>query len=564
MRYALENAFDKRSPTQLSKRTYHAWVELGKKTGSFIPAKRAKDLRIKPWHHMALALYRVPQKVTVKYVEEQLAKYYENHGLDSSSAPSYGMIDRFFKSVGQHELNKGRNTGMAGRALKYHKLRTAHGMLPWDELHSDGWASHFTAPRPLTHEYLTLEVWHAHDVATKFIPPMAIGFSECAEVISKCAENMIRFGGVPMIWQVDSTRIVKNNEKFVGHPLLSVSDIAGITIVHPITVGNAQANGKAETFGTWLNNQAKGLCTYQHETMDTLAFRRQQNLLAQFSRAKVRGNRQAIDSLRAQIMKTAPGLFFEEVGEAEAWLEEMRVKWNNHEHSALPKIRDEVTGKKRHQTPNEAMADFKEWGWEPVQMEEDHLTDLFRPRVPVFVRRGRVMPYGKMRFRDSELDRYEGTKVIVSYDIMDGSEVRVLDMKGAFICVAAYDAPVGYRGQTAVEAATEKRLLAAIGRKSKQIEGLKNRAGLTLVESTAGSVIELQRFEYEHVENEPELQRVEYTVEETTEPKLRTLADLLAEEGDNEEPLSREETVDYLWGDVIDEDEDFNPKEEVL
>jgi putative transposase len=155
----------------------------------------------------------------------------------------------------QSELLKGRNAGMALRALQYHKKRTAAGMLPWDELHADGWASHFTAPHPVTGEYVTYELWDVHDVATRYIPPFAIGLTKNYEVIAKAVENAIRDNGIMAILQTDSTKIVKKNVKFVGNPVLSIAERAGITIVHPKTVGNAQANGIAENFHAWLDKK---------------------------------------------------------------------------------------------------------------------------------------------------------------------------------------------------------------------------------------------------------------------------------------------------------------------
>jgi putative transposase len=413
---------------------------------------------------------------------------------------------------------------------------------------------------------VTLEVWDFHDVATRFVPPFAVGLSENFEVIAKGIENAIREGGVMSILQTDSTKIVKNNAKFVGNPLLSISDRAGITIVHPKTVGNAQANGISENFHTWLDKQARELSTYQQKGMDSLSLRRTQKLTAKFVKAKASNDMALMDGVRKQISKTSNGVFFESYQQAIDWLEAVRVKWNNHHHSSLPKIYDEVTGKKRHQSPAECLAAFKADGWQPVVMDEAHIVDLFRPRVQVKVQRGVVKPYGGMRFHHVDLPHWEGKQVVVSYDIMDYSAVTVMAMDGSLICIAPFCETVAYRAMTAYETANEKRALAQIKSKRNQIKTIEQRTGLSLdvIESHGSKVIELQRFDYERVEAAPELQRVEYAVEETAEPKLRTLADLLAEEGDNEEPLSREETVDYLWGDVIDDDDEIKPIEDVL
>jgi putative transposase len=249
LQYALENSFDKRHPQQLKERTYWSWVAEKQQRGDSVPQKRNRDFSVKPWHYMALELYRRPQKPTVQFVVEKLAEAFD-------PAPTYRQVDYFFSmKFSQSELLKGRNAGMALRALQYHKKRTAAGMLPWDELHADGWASHFTAPHPVTGEYVTYELWDVHDVATRYIPPFAIGLTENYEVIAKAVENAIRDNGIMAILQTDSTKIVKKNVKFVGNPVLSIAERAGITIVHPKTVGNAQANGIAENFHAWLDKK---------------------------------------------------------------------------------------------------------------------------------------------------------------------------------------------------------------------------------------------------------------------------------------------------------------------
>jgi putative transposase len=563
--HALENSLDKGKFNALSKEVFYGWLRLKAETGYYAPRKREKDYSVQWWHDAALVLYRRPQKPTMQYVVEKLSEMVTSQGLDCK-APSYGQVDRFFKDrIGQKELQKGRNTGMKSRSLQAHKKRTAAGLEPWDEMQSDGWASHFTAPHPITGDYVTLEIWHAHDVATRIIPPLAVGRSENYFVIAKCLENATRFGGVMRTLQTDSTKIVKNNIKFVGDPLVSVATMAGTAIVHPKIVGNAQANGIAENFGVWLNNQAKELCSYQHESMDSLSFRRVQNLLDKFARAKFRGAYAEVDKLRKEIKRVAPGVLFESHQDALDWLELQRTKWNNHPHSALPKMRDEVTGKKRYQTPQESFDEFVSYGWQPVAMDEEQIIDLFRPRVRTKVYRGMVKPYSKkVAFYHTELGRYEGKEVIVAFDIMDGSEVQVMDSKGVLICVAKYDAPVGYRAQSFQEVTTETRTIQAIKRKEKSIKALKQQAGLSVIDSTASTVIDLKTVDYSRVEEPVQpLKQIEYALadDDAAVPKLRTLADLLAESSDDNAP-EQKAPVPYVWGTVSDDEDDV--KEEVL
>jgi len=499
---ALDHAKEKKrknSTLILARRTVANWKKRKLQTGSYAPLKREVDMAVKPWHNMAIALYCRPQKPTFQYVVEKLAEHFQ-------PPITYAQVRDFFvNKYSVDSLITSRHKGQQSRELKYYKKRTAAGMLPWDEVHADGWNTHFSAPHPVTGEYVTFEVWDLHDVATRYVPPFGIGLTENYEVIAKSFENAIRDYGVMAILMTDSTKIVKKNKRFTGNPVLSIADRAGITIVHPQIVGNAQANGISENFHTYLDRASRELSTYQHpKQMDALTFKRGKKLTAKLVRAKKADDKKAADKVRREINKNAAGILFESMDEMVGWLESVREKWNNHHHSALEKIIDDTTGKKRHMSPNEAIAKFKRLGWQPVTMEEPHLIDLFRPRVQRKVRRGIVAPYHKdVSFRNHELDHWEGKEVIISYDIMDYSQVWVFDLKGTLICVAKHDAAVSYRSEHAQSLAEEKRALATVKRKENQIVTTLKRAGLNqphVIEGEAKVVVDfaIEQAEIEH------------------------------------------------------------------
>lgn len=531
----------------LTQSTLDKWLQRFKKQGNYVALVRSRDLSVKPWHEAAVALFCRPQKPTYVAVVEELAKLYK-------PPPTYDQVRDFFvEQFSQGEALKGRNTGMQLRAMQYHRKRTAAGMMPWDEVHADGWATHFTAPHPITGEYVTYEIWDFHDVATRYVPPFSIGLTENYEVIAKGIENAIRDGGVMAILQTDSTKIVKNNTKFVGNPVLSISDRAGITIVHPQTVGNAQANGIAENFHAWLDKQARELATYQAKPMDSLTLRRTQKLTAKLVKAKAAGDVDGIADASKQIAKTSPGILFGSYEEACQWLEDVRKRWNNHNHSSLKKVRDAVTGRMRHQTPQEALDEFKALGWTPVLIDEEHLVDLFRPRVQTKVRRGIVKPYGDMRFRHADLDHWEGKPVVVAYDIMDYRQVWVSDLQGALICVAPFDEACAYRTQTAAEASQEKRATAQIRRLEKKIEGVQKRNGLDdkVIEGEARTVLD---YSLPEPDLTPKLSLDEFYALEAQQAEP-------AQDGDKK---SFQETMLMLWGDVDSDGEEPSDKKEGL
>jgi hypothetical protein len=162
-----------------------------------------------------------------------------------------------------------------------------------------------------------------------------------------------------------------------------------------------------------------------------------------------------------------------------------------------------------------------------------------------------VKPYGGMRFHHTDLPHWEGKQVLVSYDIMNYSAVTVMALDGSLICIAPFCETTAYRAMTAYETAQEKRALAQIKLKKTQITAIEQRNSLDLsvIEGHSKAVIELKTVDFARVEPVNELQRIEYAgAEFATEPTLRTFADLLADERDENKPVVSE-PVDY-WGTV--------------
>lgn len=527
----------------LVKSTVENWKVRFKEKGNYIPDVRQKDRTIKPWHvDLVAMLEKNPQKKPVIWMVEQLqAKY----GKGISEYMVYRYINGDFS---QGDLIKGENSGMQLRAKQAYQPRTSAGLLPWEEVHADGWATHFTAPHPVTGDFVTYEVWDFHDVATRYVPPFGIGLTECFEVIAKGVENAVRDHGVMCILQTDSTKIVKNNAKFTGDPVKSISDKAGITIVHPKTVGNAQANGIAENFHAWLDKESRVLATYQASGQDSLTLRNVKKITAKMVKAANMGELELWDKLKAQAEKVGGGVVFISYHEAVSWLENIRIKWNNKPHRALKKVRDNETQKLRHQTPLECLNEFKANGWEPVMMDETILVDLFLVHKLVTVKRGMVKPYGGMMFRHPELAHWEGKKVHVAYDSMNYEQVWVKDLKGRLICIAPFLEPTGYRSVSAYEAAEETRAKAQIRNKERQIETIKAKAGIV---------------EHNVIDATPSPGRLKVVQDDgvgAIEPPLKPVDFEPAQTEDEAAPMGLLE----LWGMLLseeDDDEELDPKD---
>lgn len=486
LKFAIEHSWDKpRTDLTLTRSTYNKWLKAKRTRGIAAPLKVQKALTLKPWHPIAIELKRRPQGSSMKWLHSEIEKQFP--------AVSYHQITRFFsEEFSAIDQLKGRFTGSQLRSHRFYQHRTSEGLLPGYEVHADGWNTHFTAPHPITGEYVTYEVWHFHDVATRFVSAPGIGLTENFEVIAKGLENFIHQFGVPLIVQTDSTKVVRGSARFTKDPVRSLEEIIGCTVVHPKEVGNSQANGICENFNSsWLDARAKELATYQHESMDKLSFKRVKKITADMVKAANKGDLIARDAARRDLMRHGKGLIFDTHQQAVEWINQVMDEFNDKPHRSLPKIRCSESGRMRHQTPREAVQQHIEQGWQPTWMGGSReaqnvlIIDAFRPKVIKTVNRETVSPYGGMRYRHDDLGHWNGKEVVVSYDIHDYEHVWVSDKKGELICIAEFVAATGYRAMSAYEDALEKRAKAQIRLRERQIEKIQAR--------TPGLVIEAEK-----------------------------------------------------------------------
>lgn len=516
--WAYDHAWDKpRKNSRLNLSTLNKWKGVKKQRGSHAPMKRQPDMSVKPWHPLAIALRQRPQGSSLEWVAEQIEAQWDKARWGSKPKDVYSVLWRFFNhKFSQIDQLKGRHTGSALRSHKFYQNRTSEGLVPAMEVHADGWNTHFTAPHPVTGEFVTYEVWHFHDVATRYVTPPGLGLTEKFEVIAKGLENFIRVFGVPLIVQTDSTKIVRGSERFTKDPVRSIEERVGCTIVHPKEVGNSQANGICENFNvSYLDKRSRELATFQAKDMDTLTFKRVKKITAAMVKAANAGDLALRDKMKREAERIGKGLVFSSNEEAVEWINRIHAEYNDRPNRSLKKVADPSTGRKRHQTPREALQEHIANGWEPTLMgdtqeaHETFLVDTFRPRVIVKVTRETVSPYGGMRFRNAEvLGHWNGKEVVVVYDIHEWRSVRVEQMNGALICIAEFVSATGYRAVTAYEDAEEKRARAQIRRREKQIAQIEARNPTAAIEEKVDGEA-LTVIDFPAVEREPELVEIE-------------------------------------------------------
>jgi putative transposase len=458
---------------KLSKKTLYRWFKLRDVGGpkALMPVHPRKDFAVQSWHALALELRQRPQGMSLSAIAEAIQKQL------GEGAVSYWQVYRFFKEkFSAIDQLKGRHTGSDLAVHKFCHRRTADGMAPMDEVHADGWSTHFTAPHPVNGDFVVLECWHFHDFATRFVFPPSVGLSESFLVIARGLEHCIRVGGVPAVLQTDSTGSVKNDRMSLD-PVSSIAARAGLHITHP-RVGNSQGNGICENFNKYLDSRSKELATYQHPSMDGKVHRNVRKLVGKMVKAHTPKERL---NFKRQVQRTGKGLVFDSYQQAVDWLTQVCEEFNDKPHSFLPKIRDPQTGLRRHQTPREAWNQALAQGAELTLLDEDDLQDLFRPHERVTVRRGAVTLYGQ-RYWHPDLEHWNGHSVQVAYDIMDGSKVWVKDRDGMLIGEAALYESRNPRPRSVYEMAFEKRADAQLKRLSKKAEAIEAQRPSTVLD----------------------------------------------------------------------------------
>ncbi|ERX27558.1 hypothetical protein Q009_04334 [Pseudomonas aeruginosa U2504] len=446
-----------RAACMLSCRTLERWLEMARDGGAdgLAPGKREKDMSIHPWVPYLLTAMQRPQKPPLTDAWRQMCRELP----PSIPAPSYDSVYRWYsKKFSNLDKKRGRHQGSALNPHKYARTRTSEGMVPMQEVHSDGWGTHFTAPHPVSGKYVKLEVWHTHDVATRYVFRPSVGLSESTLVIMGSLFNAVAEAGVPAVWQTDNTGSVRN-DRVSFDPAASLQARTGIHITHNLP-GNSQANGICENFNKYLDSRARELATYMGKDMDSLAQKRVLKLTQKLVKAEEVDERRR---LKAEAEKAGSGILVESFEQAKAMVEQWCDEFNHTPHSALPRIVDALTGKRRHQTPAESWAQHVAAGWQPVAVRGEELRDLFRPHERRTVRRALVSLY-QQKYHHPELEHWNGEEVQIAYDIHDGERVWVKTLDGRLICEAALDSTTGYRAQSVYEMAMEKRADAAIAR----------------------------------------------------------------------------------------------------
>lgn len=436
-----------------SVRTLKRWLG----AGDLAPKMPVADMRVPAWAADFLREYRKPQKPCVTEAYEVFAQQWPGVSIH--------QVRRFLEKLGEVERNRGRMLPRELKALKPFVRRGTDGLLPGDIYTADGHTFDAEIEHPDHGRPFRPEITGVVDIATRRLVGWSAGLAESTWTVLDAQRHAFTRNGLCAIWYVDRGAGFAN--ALQADEVLGVVERMGIRIEHSLPY-NSQARGAMERNhpSVWIR-AAKKLPTYMGRDMD----REARQKVFKITRAALKDGRRS-----ELLMAWRDFLAFIEA-EAEAY--------NTRPHSSLPRIIDPETGRRRHQSPNEAWQAAVAQGWQPDLPRPQDVQEMFRPYKVATVRRGEVVLQNNIYFAKElhDLDLH-GEKVRVGYDIHDPSSVVIRDMDGRYICTAELDGNKrGYFPQSVIEQARDKR---AAGRERR----LQDKLEEVRAERDAGRVLE--------------------------------------------------------------------------
>ena len=418
-------ANDRTDGVQLSARTVYRWFSARSEFGVAALAPRATREKqdLPQWFPAFFEHYKKPSKPGV---EEALRDYIRTLP-PGAPRPTQQAVRRALKKLPLLQRLKGRSGQLALRARRAYTVRDFSDLLPTSVYVADGKTFDAEIAHPLHGQPFRPELTTIIDVATRRVVGWSAALDENSSAVADALRRACQMCGIPAIFYTDRGPGYRN--KTLDAPTTGLLGRAGITAMRALPY-NSQAKGVVERLNQVYTAAAKGLPTYMGRDMDKEA-----KLLV------FKTTRRELAVTGTSRLLTGWDAFIDHINQTLS-------AYNDRPHSSLPRIRDEQTGRMRHQTPNECWAQ-KTQGFELIMPSDDEARAMFRPHVVRRTRRALVDWLGNSYFA-IELEPFDAQEVIVGYDIHDASTVHVHRIEededgdrvpGALIAIARFRWP---------------------------------------------------------------------------------------------------------------------------
>jgi len=403
----------------LSRPTLYRWRADYQRDGwnGLVPQETAAAKPVPAWAGELLRLYRVPSKRSLAAILDELPRHLPAEVIP----PSYDQARRFLEELSPVDRERGRHGPNSLLQFKAFKRRSTEGLVPLQVVTADGQTFKADVAHPVHGKPFRPEICSLLDVATRYCFGWSAGLAESGKVVMDCIRHGVSRLGLFGIFYTD------NGSGFINKAM--TDETLGLlarlgAIPKNALPGRAQARGKIERFQLVWKSAARKLVTYNARDMDNEA------------------RRKVTKRLAADLRETGTSRLLMSWQDFLAWCQGEVDAYNNRPHRSLKKIRDAATGKLRHMSPAEALADHRANGWEPEAAPAGAMDDLFRPYLRRRTQRGEVtLPWG--RYFHQALVQFGGDFVRVGYEVQDPSKVWIrTDTDGRLICIAERDANV--------------------------------------------------------------------------------------------------------------------------
>ncbi len=423
----------------ISRATLYRWIKERDTAGSaLVLMPKATPLKdTAPWAAAFMREYGRPTRPSV-------AESLRDMRWDGEK-PSIDQVHRYLKKLSFFEKNRGRIGPKAMRSHKAYVSRDTSDLEAGYIFIGDGHTFKAQVAHPMHKRPFRPEVTTFLDVKTRKAVGYSVALAENAWAVADALRVACMRATVPAMLYYDNGSGA-NNVTFDG-PVIGLIDALSIGKKVNSIAGNSQSRGIIERYhSSVLHRAAKKLPSYVGPDMD--------------GDARFLQDRR----LRRDVRETGTSSILLSWEDFYTFLKETVEDCNNRPHRSLPKVRDEETGKLRHQTPNEAWDESVSKGAELYPLSDEEAALLFRPYVIKTASRGLVSVFSQSYF-NRILERYEGQDVQVGYDIHDPSRVYINDIEGRFVCEAIFNGNRdGYMPKAVVDIAREKRVAGQVKR----------------------------------------------------------------------------------------------------
>ncbi|MGA8147789.1 MAG: Mu transposase C-terminal domain-containing protein [Gallionellaceae bacterium] len=430
----------------LSRTSIFRWMKAHERDFAALAPRKAEGMKIPSFAPYLLPLYQQPQKPTLKKCMSDL----QNVLPPDIAMPSYWSAARFLDKMSKLDLAKGRMLPRELKNVRAFVRRDTSQMWPGDAYTADGHTFDAEIAHPRHGQPFRPEITSVIDIATRKSVGWSVDLAESTWAVLDALRCSVESCGIPSIFYVDNGSGYKN--ELMNDEATGFMARLGISLTHSLPY-NSQARGIIErSHQTIWVEAAKELPTYMGAAMDREA-----------KQAAFKITRRDIDAVGTSRLLMP---FKEFVRLCKAKVD----AYNERPHRGLPRIIDPLTGKQRHQSPNEAWGSAMAQGWAPEMLAEADTRDLFRPYKIGKTHRAEVRLHGNVYFH-KDLEQYHGERVRIGYDIHNAERVWVRDMQERLICVAEFEAnKKAYFPVSQQQAADEKRAAGRIRRAEAKIE----------------------------------------------------------------------------------------------